>query len=83
MTKHWLLEFINRNGPVFSEDIAFKSGLSDSYARSALYRLLKQGLIRRLNDRWMLTARGLARLDYLKGKKHEKSTGISGILEDL
>ncbi len=83
MKKQWLLDFINRNGPAFEEDISAKFGLSDSGVRSTLYRLKKQGLVRRLNERWMLTARGLARLDYLKEKEQGKAPRSRGWLDEL
>jgi predicted ArsR family transcriptional regulator len=63
MKKRKLLEFLNRIGPISAENVAFNFDVSDSCARSAFHRLLKQFLVQRLGKEWMLTARGLERLN--------------------
>ncbi len=82
MTKQRLLEFLNGVGPVSAEDVALNFDLTDSGARSALHRLLRQALVKRLGDQWMLTARGLDRLDYLKGKSERRTAHVHDFLDE-
>jgi predicted ArsR family transcriptional regulator len=80
MTKRDLLELLKRIGPIYAQDLARRYDLSDSGARSALHRLLRQSLVQRVGDRWMLTNRGVERLNYLQGKGEKTTTGTHGIL---